>query len=65
MNKTRILKLMNEYIPTSRKEVGRPRTRWMNQHLWKSEKVYIVYAPWLMMVVVVVMEGRKPQWPNF
>jgi len=35
---TRIFSLLYEYVPTGRKNVGRPRKRWRDQYLWKGSK---------------------------
>jgi len=38
MKDTRIPKFMYEYIPTGKRDVGRPRKRWTDKHPWRCNK---------------------------
>jgi hypothetical protein len=54
-NNTHIPMQVNEHILTSRRNVGRPRKRWMDQHPRRQHKLGVANTLLMMIVVAVVV----------
>ena len=53
-NNTRVRKLVYEYVPDGRRNVGWPRKRWRDQHTWRRKKPGMPYTLLLLLMIYFV-----------